>query len=106
MDGRRPYKLRCSYKTIRGSTMYGRVRILMPLLAALGIASCGGGGSSTPPPPMLSVNASTLTFHADAPFSPRPAAPTLSGSVSGSLSGTLYRLININFAAVLTGCHV
>src|SRR5258708_1728586 len=102
MDGRRPYKLRCSYKTIRGSTMYGRVRIRMPFLAALGIASCGGGGSSTPPPPMLSVNASTLTFHADAPFSPRPAAQTLSGSVSGSLSGTLYVLITIDSAAVVT----
>ncbi len=75
---------------------------------ALLVSGCGGGGGtdSTPPPPpppttpTFSVATGTMTFSAAKPNAASPAPQTLSGSVTGTLSGTLYIVVNARGSAV------
>jgi hypothetical protein len=70
---------------------------------ALGLAACGGGGgggggSPPPPPPPLSISysASTITFTAPAPWGPKLADQIITGTLSGSATGTLYIVVQVN----------
>ena len=68
-------------------------------LACMVLASCGGGGggggssSSGGGGGSLSVSTTTLTFLASGVNSPPPAPQTISGTVTGVTSGTLYVLV-------------
>jgi len=69
----------------------------------LGILStgCGGGGNSGTQAANFVLNTNTLMFTAASPSAPAPAPQTVTASVSGTLSGTLFVLIE-----VLSGTNV
>lgn len=62
--------------------------------AAALLSSCGGGGggSAPPPPPPGTISFSTnqATFEAAGPYAQAPAAQTISATVTGVTSGTVY----------------
>jgi hypothetical protein len=76
---------------------------LLATAAALGFLSAcggGGGGGGGPPPPTFSVTTQSLTFSASSPTAAAPAPQPVMASVTGTLSGTLYILINVTGPAV------
>lgn len=78
---------------------------LSSLAAICFLSSCGGGGgggSSGPPPSTFSLSTNSLSFSASSPISPAPPAQTVGGSVTGSLSGTLYIVVKATGTAVAT----
>lgn len=68
--------------------------------AVLLASSCGGGGGngSSTGSGQASVSFSTnaISFKAPAPFAPAPAAQTLTGTVRGVTSGTVYVTVQVN----------
>jgi hypothetical protein len=78
---------------------------LLHLMIALGLlgglGSCGGGGgTSAPPPATFNLNTHSLSFSAPGPFAATPADQTVTASVSGTLTGTLYLLVTTTGSAV------
>lgn len=73
----------------------------VPALLACSLAACGGGGggSSSPPPPPVSIaySSTNLTFTAPTPWAAQPANQVVTGTLSGTASGTLYiTIVNNN----------
>jgi hypothetical protein len=79
-------------------------KLLAPLVVICAVAltsSCGGGGGgggSSPPPGTISYSASSISFKVAAPFAVAPATQTITGTVTGVTSGTLYLKIVANNA--------
>lgn len=73
-----------------------RISVLSCLLGLTApLASCGGGGGSggsgdSQPPASITFSATSISFSAAKPYSATPADQTISGTVIGSVSGTLY----------------
>jgi len=74
---------------------------------ALLLSSCGGAGGGTtnqnPTPPSIQFSATSFTFKAAASYSPMPQSQTITATVSGVSSGTLYFKVienNPNIATV------
>lgn len=66
------------------------------------LSSCGGGGGgggSPPPPPMsFALSTSAVTFKAAGPYAASPATQSVTGTVTGVTSGTVYFKIVANNA--------
>ena len=81
-----------------------RPRLLTTLawIAALGMLSAcgGGGGSSAPPAPTLTLGSNTLTFTAASAFAATPAGQTVTATINGTVSGTVYILVDFARTAV------
>ncbi len=80
---------------------------LAAVMAAFGalLNACGGGGGGSPPPPppaTLHINQTTLTFHADSPVASAPLSQDVTGSVTGTVSGVLYIVVQVSNGNVLT----
>jgi hypothetical protein len=82
------------------------------LLLSFGLASCGGGGGADSGGGgpgagggggggggndlRVTYSTNAVTFSVEAPWSPRPANATLTGSLTGQGAGTLYIVISVN----------
>jgi hypothetical protein len=65
------------------------------------LGSCGGGGGGgggSPPPGIISFSTNAISFTAAGPFAAAPPTQTITGTVSGVTSGTLYLKIVANNA--------
>lgn len=78
------------------------MRGFLPACAVTMLASCGGGGGgggSPPPPPMtFSLSTTAVTFKAAGPYAASPATQSVTGTVTGVTSGTVYFKIVANNA--------
>jgi len=87
-------------KTTRNSS----ARCAAIILVSSVLHSCGGGGggSSNPPPPPASnplrvtFATSSVSFNADVPWGAKPANATVTGTLTGQGSGTLYIVVAVN----------
>src|SRR5262249_12037451 len=78
---------------------------LLLVVCSAVLSSCGGGGGSgppPPPPPSISYSATDFTFTAAAPYSGSPPNQTITATVSGVTSGTLYITVVENNPDVVT----
>src|SRR5579863_2809084 len=68
------------------------------ICAAVLTSSCGGGSSSTggQGTGSVSFSATTISFSAAGPFAQAPATQTITGTVTGVTSGTVYVAIQTN----------
>ena len=68
--------------------------LLVVGLAMISACGGGGGGSSAPPPPppapSITYSATDFSFNVAAPYSPTPPNQTITATVTGVTSGTLY----------------
>jgi hypothetical protein len=83
-------------------------RAAAALLIGSALYACGGGGggggsgSSNPPPappadPLrVTFSPSNVVFNADVPWGPRPAEATITGSLAGQGTGTLFIVVAVN----------
>src|ERR1700744_3399692 len=66
------------------------------------ISACGGGGGggggNSPPPGTISYSASSISFKAAGPYAVAPANQTITGTVTGVTTGTLYLKVVANNA--------
>lgn len=86
-------------------------RTLLLVVFSVVLPACGGGGSGgsggsggppPPPPASISYSATNFSFTAAAPYSGAPPSQTLSATVSGVTSGTLYITVVENSPDVVT----
>ena len=74
--------------------------MLLVLAGVLLTSSCGGGGSSTggqgSGQGSVSFSTNAISFKAAGPFTQAPATQTITGTVTGVTSGTLYVAIQLN----------
>lgn len=70
------------------------------VVIALLLSGCGGGGGGGQATPTFSVGTGSLTFSAAGPSSATPAGQSVSATVTGTLSGTLYILVQVSGTAV------
>lgn len=75
----------------------GTFLAVMLLLSACG---GGGGGGGSQVTPTFSVGTSSLKFSAAGPSSTTPAGQSVNATVTGTLSGTLYILVQVSGMAV------
>jgi hypothetical protein len=70
----------------------------------LGAAACGGGGGggSTPPPVTFSLSTNTVSFATAAPDYGTPAPTTVTATVTGPASGTLYIIVSLGNPSLVT----
>lgn len=80
----------------------GTRRACLIAASALVVASCGGGGGGggPPPGPSFSLNTNSLSFSAASPTAATPPSQNVTGMVTGTLSGTLYIVVDIAGSAV------
>ena len=81
----------------------GAYNIFLIFASVLLASSCGGGGSSTGSTGgqgagqgSVSFSTNSISFKAAAPFAPAPATQTITGTVTGVNSGTLYVTVVAN----------
>jgi hypothetical protein len=74
------------------------IRGIVLICAAVLTSSCGGGSSSTggQGTGSVSFSATTISFSAAGPFAQAPATQTITGTVTGVTSGTVYVAIQTN----------
>jgi hypothetical protein len=70
----------------------------------VGAAACGGGGGggSTPPPVTFSLSTNTVSFATAAPDYGTPAPTTVTATVTGPASGTLYIIVSLGNPSLVT----
>src|SRR5688572_24112693 len=76
----------------------------------LSIAACGGGGSSEPQAPSASIpySADQLSFSTTGPWDSgaTPASVDVIGTVQGSVTGTVYIIIQVNNPELVSAGNV
>ncbi len=70
------------------------------LLFLFGLAACGGGGGGDNRGPSISVSRSSLSFSAATPSAAAPASQTVTLTVNGTITGTLFVRVVVTGPAV------
>lgn len=95
-----------NFMTMNRATRRGWRTCIALVLGSM-LLSCGGGGGGggspppgppTPPPDPLRVTFSTnsVSFNATVPWGPRPADATVTGTLAGQGTGTLFIVVTVN----------
>ena len=81
----------------RGSFRTSAMLSILPVVMITGIlGGCGSGNSSTHGSGSVSFSTNTISFKAAAPFAQAPSSQTITGTVTGVTTGTLYVTVQVN----------